>query len=105
MQSQATSVFVNKFPDGDKVGYELPEGSDRESPQASYDKFIEEQELTHTYRLAQDEFNYLRQLFKFNAIPRYVLIDKDGTVLDDNYRMHYAQDKIKQLIKDKEEGL
>lgn len=55
------------------------------SPQAAYDKFVEENELKNTYRVTKDEWNYLMQLFKFSAIPRYVLLDKGGRVLDDHF--------------------
>ncbi|KFC59650.1 hypothetical protein FEM08_15650 [Flavobacterium gilvum] len=58
------------------------------SPLEPYDKFVKEQELENIYRLASDDYNYLRQLFKFNGIPRYVVIDKKGEVINDNFPMH-----------------
>ncbi|MNL75708.1 hypothetical protein D3C87_2015640 [compost metagenome] len=30
----------------------------------------------------------LRELFKFNGIPRYVLMDPDGRVRNDDFPMH-----------------
>jgi len=58
------------------------------SPLEHYNKFVEEQELKINYRLTSDDYNYLRQLFKFNGIPRYVVIDKKGDVINDNFEMH-----------------
>ncbi|TKG96623.1 TlpA family protein disulfide reductase [Puteibacter caeruleilacunae] len=58
------------------------------SPKGAYNKFVEEQGLKNSYRLTKDEYNYLRQLFHFNGIPRYVVIDKEGKVLDDDFSMH-----------------
>jgi hypothetical protein len=46
---------------------------------------VEEQSLKNIYSLSVDDFNYLRQLFKFNGIPRYVVIDKEGNVIYDNF--------------------
>lgn len=57
------------------------------SPLEPYNKFVEEQELENIYRLASDDYNRLRQLFKFNGIPRYVVIDKNGEVINDNFPM------------------
>jgi thiol-disulfide isomerase/thioredoxin len=57
------------------------------SPLEPYNKFVKEQELEKIYRLASDDYNYLRQLFKFNGIPHYVVIDKKGEVINDNFPM------------------
>ena len=39
-------------------------------------------------------YKYLRQLFKFNGIPRYVMLDRDGNVVDDNFPGHNAEYEI-----------
>jgi thiol-disulfide isomerase/thioredoxin len=57
---------------------------DNLSPLKVYDKFVEEQELINSYRISSDDFLYLRQLFRFNGIPRYVIVEKDGRIRDDN---------------------
>ncbi|GAA3648971.1 TlpA family protein disulfide reductase [Flavivirga jejuensis] len=61
---------------------------ERSSTIGKYTKFVEEQELKNTYRLSLDDYNYLRQLFKFNGIPKYVVIDKNGDVINDNFSMY-----------------
>ena len=72
--------------------------SENESPLPRYKDFIKDQELAKTYRLSSDDFRYLRQLFKFNGIPRYVLINKEGKVLNDDFPMHNLKDELKKLI-------
>ncbi|MDD4821872.1 MAG: TlpA disulfide reductase family protein [Bacteroidales bacterium] len=57
------------------------------SPKDAYDKFVKDQDLVNTYRVTEDEDRYLCQLFQFNGIPHYVLIDKDGKVANADYSM------------------
>lgn len=61
---------------------------ENQSPIESYDKFVKEQELENIYRLSSDDYNRLRQLFKFNGIPRYIVVDKKGEVVNDDFEMH-----------------
>ena len=68
------------------------------SPVNAYNKFVAEQELTHTYRLTADQYRYLRQLFRFNGIPRYVLVDREGRILNDNFSSHLQEEKLKEAI-------
>jgi|GEM_PF-198673 len=72
--------------------------SEQESPQQSYDDFIAEQELIHTHRLSADDFRLLRQLFKFNGIPRYVVIDPEGRVLTDDFPMHNFEHELTKIL-------
>jgi thiol-disulfide isomerase/thioredoxin len=72
--------------------------SENESPLGAYNKFVEEQELTHTFRLNADRYRYLRQLFRFNGIPRYVLVDREGDIPDDNLSEHLHEQRIKEAI-------
>ena len=58
------------------------------SPIEPYNKFVKEQELEKIYRLPSDDYNYLRQLFKFNGIPHYIVIDKKGQVINDDFPMY-----------------
>lgn len=58
--------------------------SDRESGKERYDAVVKEQELEYTHRIPDDEYVYLRQLLRFNSVPRYMLIDREGKMIDDN---------------------
>ena len=44
--------------------------------------------MFESYRVSADEYRALRELFKFNGIPRYVLMDTDGKIRNDNFQMH-----------------
>ncbi|WP_111309054.1 TlpA family protein disulfide reductase [Confluentibacter sediminis] len=70
---------------------------ERGSPIGKYNEFVKEQDLKNIYRLSTDDYNYLRQLFKFNGIPKYVVIDKNGDVINEDFPMHnfnFELDKI-----------
>ncbi|TGV04795.1 thioredoxin domain-containing protein [Flavivirga rizhaonensis] len=71
---------------------------ERGSPTHRYTGFVKEQELKNTYRLSTDDYNYLRQLFKFNGIPKYVVIDKNGDVISDDFPMHNFDYEIKKIL-------
>jgi thiol-disulfide isomerase/thioredoxin len=68
------------------------------SPQTRYDEFVAEQELTNTFRITADRYRYLRQLFRFNGIPRYILVDRNGDILDDNISSYGQEAKIQEAI-------
>jgi thiol-disulfide isomerase/thioredoxin len=76
--------------------------SEDDSPLKTYEKFIGEQALKNTYRISEKDFLSIRQLFKFNGIPRYVIIDKEGKVLNDDFRMHNFQYELPKLFPEKE---
>lgn len=61
--------------------------SNLDSPESAYNKFIEENKLDEhgTYYLSNDNYLLLRELFKFNGIPHYVLIDRNGNIIKNNY--------------------
>jgi thiol-disulfide isomerase/thioredoxin len=50
-----------------------------------HDQFVEEQGLTNAFRLTVDDMNRFMQLFKFSSLPHYVLLGRDGRVLDDDF--------------------
>ena len=72
---------------------------ERSSPIKRYTKFVNDQELKNIYRLPLDDYNYLRELFKFNGIPRYVVIDKKGDVLNDDFPMYNFSYELKKILK------
>ena len=71
---------------------------ERGSPEKTYNKFVKEQELNNIHRLSLDDYNYLRQLFKFNGIPRYVVIDKKGDVINDHFPMHNFNNLLDDIL-------
>lgn len=71
---------------------------ERSSPKADYDKFVAEQGMKNIYRLSVDDYNYLRQLFKFNGIPHYTVIDKVGNVISNNFQMHNFDSELNGIL-------
>ena len=71
---------------------------ERSSPKADYDKFVKEQGMKNIYRLPIDDYNYLRQLFKFNGIPHYTVIDKEGNVMSNNFQMHNFESELNGIL-------
>lgn len=73
---------------------------EKSSPLNDYNKIMEDVK-GYKHRLTADEYNYLRELFKFNGIPRYVLLDKNGDIIDDNYNPYKMLEKdIERLLKE-----
>ncbi|GEM_PF-1691249 len=68
-----------------------------QTPKEDYSKFVTEQKLTNTHYLNTSDFHYLRELFKFNGIPRYIIIDESGKLIDDDYQMHNFKWEIGKL--------
>jgi thiol-disulfide isomerase/thioredoxin len=71
------------------------------SPQTAYDNFVKDQELKNTFRISENEHNYLRQLFNFNGIPHYVAIDADGNVINDDFHMYNFEYELTNILKNK----
>ena len=72
--------------------------TDTSTPLDAYNKFVEEQELINTYRVGEDDYRYLRQLFKFNGIPRYVLVDRKGRILDGDASSYTFERDLKEIL-------
>ena len=73
--------------------------SDRESPQKSYDDYIAKNLKGEvSFRISQNDYNYLRELFRFNGIPRYMLISREGRILNDNFSAHMLDLTTKELL-------
>lgn len=55
--------------------------SESESPEKSYTGYVEKHLKGEAcYRLKDTEYKYMRQLFRFNGIPHYVVVEKDGSI-------------------------
>ena len=81
---QQNKTLREKYKDSPNIDFVFIT-SDKDSPLSAYDKLVEEQELTNSFRITADQYLYMRQLFRFNGIPRYVLVDREGKILDDNF--------------------
>lgn len=55
--------------------------SQRESPEKDYNEYVENHLKNEiSYRISETEYNYLRELFRFNGIPHCELVEKDGSI-------------------------
>ena len=70
-----------------------------QSPKASYDQFIKEQELENVYRVDQSTYHRFRDLFSFNGIPQYIVLDKAGNVVDADFAMHSFDYELPKILK------
>jgi thiol-disulfide isomerase/thioredoxin len=71
------------------------------TPLSEYEEFVKEQGLTHSFRLSVDQMNHFRELFHFLGVPRYVLVDRQGRILDDNFRagwLNVSEPLLPQLL-------
>ncbi len=68
---------------------------ENESPEGAYNEYAAKNlagETTH--RLSDSDFNRLRDLFKISGVPHYVLIGRDGKILNDNFHYHSLADAL-----------
>lgn len=90
----------DKYANNDKLDFIFITGKN-DSPIKEYEKYTREQNMVHSYRLANDDFNYLKQLFRINGIPHYVLIDPEGNVKEFNFDMVFDFDvELKKILSD-----
>lgn len=87
----------NKYKDSEDVVF-IFITSEAGSPLDRYNTFVEEQEMEHSYRLTDDEFKYMRQLFQFNGIPHYRTLDRDGNVLHKSIETYNFEHDLRRLL-------
>ena len=64
---------------------------------SQYDDFVTKYlEGETTCRISESDFNLLRDLFAFSGIPRYVLIGRDGKVLDSDFKFYGMKRTLKE---------
>ncbi len=83
-----------KLEAGDKLTYVFIT-NDSQSPLKTYDDFVKDQELTNTFSVSDDQWNMFMQLFRFSGIPRYILVGKDGRVLDGDFKPYNLEEELR----------
>lgn len=77
---ESTAELRQKYKDHPEFKFIYITGA-ADSPRGAYDQYVEKHlKGEASYYLSATEFAYLRQLFKFNGIPHYELVEKDGTI-------------------------
>ncbi|WP_276090401.1 TlpA disulfide reductase family protein [Pedobacter sp. JY14-1] len=69
--------------------------------EAFYEDFTKKNLMTNTHRITADEYLALRELFKFNGIPRYVLVDAEGKIQDDNFASYNLKSEFQKYFPEK----
>ncbi len=77
-----------KLKDNPNVAFVFITDSEGTPDMEFYRDYIAKNSMFESYRVSADEYRALRELFKFNGIPRYVLMDPDGRIRNDNFQMH-----------------
>ena len=63
--------------------------NEEESPKAKYDDYVAKHLVgEHTYRVSAADYIRLRELFQFNGIPHYEVLDKEGNVVRGDFRYY-----------------
>ncbi|OYD44736.1 hypothetical protein CHU00_15280 [Sphingobacterium cellulitidis] len=53
-----------------------------------YDGYIKENYMDNSFLVSEDDYLAFRELFRFNGIPRYVLMDENGKIRNEDFPMH-----------------
>lgn len=81
---EATAELRKKYKNHPEFQFIYISG-EKESPKTAYDQYVEKHLKGEAcYYVTGTEFNYLRQLFQFNGIPHYELVEKDGSISKEN---------------------
>jgi hypothetical protein len=70
----------------------------KESPLEQYNKFVKEQELENTYIVSELDYLSFRQLFAFNGIPHYIIVDRQGRIMNNSTGVHNFENELKTLL-------
>ena len=73
----------------------------RESPKQYYDQYVGKNlKGEASYWISETDFHYLRELFKFNGIPHYEFVEKDGSIAIDCPSTWNLQEFLKKRLED-----
>ncbi len=77
---EATAELRKKYKNHPEFEFIFITG-EKESPENDYKQYVEKHlKGEASYYVSGTEYNYLRQLFQFNGIPHYELVEKDGSI-------------------------
>lgn len=90
-QSLATRLKLKDNPDLDFIFVTDLSGTPDTKFFMEYSK---KNHLQNSFRINADEYLLLQELFKFNGIPRYILVDATGKIKDGNFRHHDLKNEL-----------
>jgi len=69
------------------------------SPQGTWENMIPDIKGEH-FKLTRDEWNVLSGRFNITGIPHYVLVDKNGQVVNNNTMPSYDMKAMKEMLEE-----
>ncbi|WP_418894253.1 TlpA family protein disulfide reductase [Limibacterium fermenti] len=69
-----------------------------ETPEDTYKNYVAEQGLKNSYRLTKDQYHRMRELFKFNGIPHYEYINREGRVMTKGLNIYNLEGTLTNLL-------
>lgn len=66
-----------------------------------FKEYSEKNFMKNSYRISSDDYLSLRELFKFNGIPRYVLVESNGRIKNDNFEFHNIAFELSSIFPEK----
>lgn len=102
---EQSTELRQKLKDSSDITFLYVTGTADSPHEPSYNDYVAAHMLGYpSARLPQDEYNYLRELFRFNGIPHYVVFDRRGRLVSGDYNFwNLEQDLQKWLEQEKEE--
>lgn len=92
---EATADLRKKYKDHPEFQFIYITG-ERESPAGAYKQYVEKHlKGEASYYVTGTEYNYLRQLFHFNGIPHYELVEKDGSISNEKLSSYSIRQYLK----------
>lgn len=89
---QATAGLRKKYRNHPEFQFVYITG-ESDSPEKQYNDYVEKNlKGEASYRISDTEYSYMRQLFQFNGIPHYILVEKDGSISTEDvstYNLEY----------------
>lgn len=96
---EATANLRKKYKDHPEFQFIYITGQ-KDSPEKAYKEYVEKHLKGEAcYYVSETEFNYLRQLFRFNGIPHYELVEKDGSISNEQVSSHDIGRYLEQRFK------
>jgi thiol-disulfide isomerase/thioredoxin len=59
-----------------------------------FDNYNKENLMANSYRVSAADYRAFRELFKFNGIPRYILVNDQGKIMDDNFKRNLLKSEL-----------
>lgn len=77
----------------------------QDTPEDTYKQYVAEQGLVYSHRLTKDDFIRMRELFRFNGIPHYEYVNREGEIMNKGLDAYNLESSLNELLKKESESL